>query len=693
MARKHILNQDGTPNWDTIAGFKERLDGHDSSINNNVSALADIALNIKNFGADPTGVNDSTNAIQSAINSLQSKGIGGTVFIPAGTYKVTSTINYYLSGNVGITFIGESPFTSIIKYSGSASRVFTNEQTTANHYQYGARFSNFCIESNFTVSSGPLMGVTGLYVDMMNHQWMIDNMRFMGFDNGLIAGVHSQEGQIFKSSFSYCNTGLDLYGDQADGIDINNCWFNSNKTTSIKITSPRPMVHNCMFATDSTFTDPNNYVDIQVGYRSVASGDKIKSTYMSTSVGNGAIHTTIRDNYFECYNNTNTPAILVKDFETTSTSYDGLTIENNYFALYNRNMAIQIVNPRKNFRTTGNKISSSATNLKLIDCAINNGVIIEYNEPFVNSVFTNDQQRWLFGAKRQDFDTLPKIANSVLSYQPSWSTENISSSSGVVLDLDYDGLGGIHSTLTNTPSGTSIVRFQLNTCPVGMVYFATRLKSDIISNVNIFVNNGSTNLYSLSGVPLPSNKRDLVFAFNNNVSQTILIDIEIVVNGLSGNVYFDETLIKHDNNSKQALFLVDTISGLRFTNKNSQVHSISPKIPYKDIADVANKQNGFFYHGDQFLTTISNGGTGYASGATVVNVADASGIFVGDYMYFKQFSSNKTQAYSGTAITGNKVSSISGNSVTLTTGIPFAINDSSSVMTCKLYQKPNGSVL
>ena len=43
------------------------------------------------FGADPTGVKDSTNAIQLAINKVSNAG-GGTVFLPLGQYLVTSTI-------------------------------------------------------------------------------------------------------------------------------------------------------------------------------------------------------------------------------------------------------------------------------------------------------------------------------------------------------------------------------------------------------------------------------------------------------------------------------------------------------------------------------------------------------------------------------------------------------------------------
>lgn len=45
--------------------------------------------NVLDFGADPTGVADSTTAIQAAINQA---GIGGNTYLPAGTYFVSATL-------------------------------------------------------------------------------------------------------------------------------------------------------------------------------------------------------------------------------------------------------------------------------------------------------------------------------------------------------------------------------------------------------------------------------------------------------------------------------------------------------------------------------------------------------------------------------------------------------------------------
>lgn len=78
------------------------------------------------FGADPTGTSDSTGAIQNAINSLSTTGGrylngrdqqgGGVIYLPAGSYKVSSTITI----NVGaITLMGDGRWSTFIQYIGT----------------------------------------------------------------------------------------------------------------------------------------------------------------------------------------------------------------------------------------------------------------------------------------------------------------------------------------------------------------------------------------------------------------------------------------------------------------------------------------------------------------------------------------------------------------------------------------------
>lgn len=51
------------------------------------TTMSGITANVVDYGADKTGGNDSTTAIQNAINAVQNAG-GGTVYLPEGTYKV-----------------------------------------------------------------------------------------------------------------------------------------------------------------------------------------------------------------------------------------------------------------------------------------------------------------------------------------------------------------------------------------------------------------------------------------------------------------------------------------------------------------------------------------------------------------------------------------------------------------------------
>jgi hypothetical protein len=69
------------------------------------------------FGADSTGATDSTAAIQAAINAVQLT--GGTVYFPAGTYKISSALTI------------SSGFVSLVG-SGRLSTLITTTSTTAN---------------------------------------------------------------------------------------------------------------------------------------------------------------------------------------------------------------------------------------------------------------------------------------------------------------------------------------------------------------------------------------------------------------------------------------------------------------------------------------------------------------------------------------------------------------------------------
>ena len=79
--------------------LKERLDTKEQSFS---AQLADVAYNVRLFGAVGDGVADDTVAIQNTINALPDT--GGIVYLPAGVYKISNEI--FLKSNVSIKGAG-----------------------------------------------------------------------------------------------------------------------------------------------------------------------------------------------------------------------------------------------------------------------------------------------------------------------------------------------------------------------------------------------------------------------------------------------------------------------------------------------------------------------------------------------------------------------------------------------------------
>lgn len=103
-------------------------------------------VDITTFGADPTGVTDSTGAIQSAINQLSST--GGMVFVPVGLFKVSGTLNI----TVPMTIKGVGKFASKIQTTATTGDLF---HITAN---VGVEIDSMAIQGPFgVVSTGNTM--------------------------------------------------------------------------------------------------------------------------------------------------------------------------------------------------------------------------------------------------------------------------------------------------------------------------------------------------------------------------------------------------------------------------------------------------------------------------------------------------------------------------------------------------------
>lgn len=118
-------------------------------------------VNVLDKGADPTGVEDSTSAIQAAIDAAEvrpSSGQSSTVYAPAGNYKITNTITI----NKDINFCGDGGDATIFNLSVSTAKEAFRVEPAPGGYIWFASLSGFRVncKAGAVAGDGILMTAT-----------------------------------------------------------------------------------------------------------------------------------------------------------------------------------------------------------------------------------------------------------------------------------------------------------------------------------------------------------------------------------------------------------------------------------------------------------------------------------------------------------------------------------------------------
>lgn len=170
-------------------------------------------INVKDKGAVGNGINDDTSAIQNAINEAFNTHVG-VVYLPQGTYKVTSTIfveNY--SSIFGVMLIGANPFYSINGSSFTGTKILstlTGDNPIFSFLGNSGSHGNSGLKNiNITANSGG-NGV-GIYIDGSCF-CIFENLRLIGLSKGIWlknTGGNSAEQNFFNYfRVENCNTFL-----------------------------------------------------------------------------------------------------------------------------------------------------------------------------------------------------------------------------------------------------------------------------------------------------------------------------------------------------------------------------------------------------------------------------------------------------------------------------------------------------
>jgi hypothetical protein len=169
------------------------------------SMITGACANVLDFGADKTGVTDSTTAFQAAIDSLPTN--GGTVYIPSGSYLI-STLNMPNDPKV-VNLIGESMIGVELKMATAAGPVIRKVQTAGRII--GATIANFTIRAN-TASDKTNINHIGMFLSGYNNSFF-RNIAYRSYTNNIGAG---SVGIFIKISGSPYLT----YGNVLEGINV-----------------------------------------------------------------------------------------------------------------------------------------------------------------------------------------------------------------------------------------------------------------------------------------------------------------------------------------------------------------------------------------------------------------------------------------------------------------------------------------
>lgn len=227
------------------------------------------------FNAKGDGKTDDTRALQTALDSLTTtleqdfnRAPGKryiVIYLPSGTYNISKTLT--LAGKIGVSFIGEDPVKTIIRWTGAendtmffsnrsayvkVSRLTWDANNKAGVREVGfhfkdnvfPKFAPTSIElSDMIFTGNPAYGITtGTYggsdgTGTMDSEFSIKRCRFIScLQAGIqIKGFNALDNWIWDCSFTNCNVGVEC---SHGNYHLYRCNFLGSKTSDMKNKDP-----------------------------------------------------------------------------------------------------------------------------------------------------------------------------------------------------------------------------------------------------------------------------------------------------------------------------------------------------------------------------------------------------------------------------------------------------------------------
>jgi len=179
------------------------------------SRITGAPFNVLDYGADATGLTDSTTAIQAAITAANAAG-GGEVFFPKGTYKAGTTTNIILQSKVTLNGEGAA---SIIKLADNTP-ISASTSLFASSNKSNISIQNLYFDGN----RANQINLVGLFRIENSSHVIFNNNWFVDCNN---VGIYFTNTATFGSVLN--NIFIDSNGTNVKfGTDTTDCVVNNN---------------------------------------------------------------------------------------------------------------------------------------------------------------------------------------------------------------------------------------------------------------------------------------------------------------------------------------------------------------------------------------------------------------------------------------------------------------------------------
>ena len=168
-----LANTTDAAKGDALVGFRQSNAGGvlANAVGRTVHQKLQEIVSVFDFGAKGDGTTDDTTAIQNAINVVGSAGIYGTIYFPAGTYKITSTLNVknpiFLQGaGAGAGGYPTGPTPTLLSWAGGAAPMIIFGSNGSSPFN-GGGIKDMSIDAN-QLATGCLKIIDCVHSDFAN---------------------------------------------------------------------------------------------------------------------------------------------------------------------------------------------------------------------------------------------------------------------------------------------------------------------------------------------------------------------------------------------------------------------------------------------------------------------------------------------------------------------------------------------